>query len=52
VAVVPPQQVFRIAFQGSRPSARHKAGVVLDGARVVAWREGVDPKAAAALTDI
>jgi DNA ligase-1 len=37
---VKPELVFELAFEGVQESARHKAGIVLRGARIVQWRRG------------
>ena len=38
VRVVPPQQVFELAFEGIQASSRHKSGVALRFPRMLRWR--------------
>ena len=46
VHAVAPAQVFELAFDGTRASRRHLSGVVLEGARVLAWVADAPPGAA------
>ena len=39
VRAVAPEQVFELAFEGLRPSSRHKAGLALRFPRILRWRE-------------
>lgn len=38
VRSVPPEQVFELAFEGIRPSTRHKSGVAVRFPRILRWR--------------
>ncbi|MGB2893911.1 MAG: ATP-dependent DNA ligase, partial [Albidovulum sp.] len=35
---VPPELVFEIAFEGIRPSPRHRSGIALRFPRILRWR--------------
>jgi len=38
VRTVPAEQVFEIAFEGLRPSSRHKSGIAMRFPRILRWR--------------
>lgn len=52
VRQVDPVQVFDIGFDAVQASPRHKAGLTLQGARVLAWVQGADPASIATLADL
>ncbi|MGK0361226.1 MAG: DNA ligase-1, partial [Bradymonadia bacterium] len=52
VRSVPGVQVFDVAFDGIDRSARHAAGLVLRGARIVGWRHALAPTDADTLADL
>lgn len=52
VRSVPGVQVFDVAFDGIDRSARHAAGLVLWGARIVGWRLELAPTDADTLADL
>lgn len=43
VRVVPPVQVFEIAFEGIRASSRHRSGVAMRFPRIARWRRDKPP---------
>ena len=52
VRTVLPELVFRIEFDSVEPSSRHKAGLVLKGARIVRWEMDKRPGSAGTLAAI
>ena len=52
VRQVDPVQLFDIGFDAVLASPRHKAGLALQGARVLAWVRGADPAGIATLADL
>ncbi|MEM6676221.1 MAG: ATP-dependent DNA ligase, partial [Planctomycetota bacterium] len=52
VRVVKPELVFEIAFEGIRPSSRHKAGLALRFPRIARWRHDKRPEDADTLNAV
>jgi DNA ligase-1 len=52
VRQVPPEQVFDLAFDRADPSPRHKAGLVLRGARLTGWQRDAAPGGCATLAGL
>jgi DNA ligase-1 len=52
VRAVVPQLVFELAFEGIRPSPRHRAGLALRFPRMVRWRQDKAPEAADTLRSL
>jgi DNA ligase-1 len=52
VRTVPPHHVMEIAFEGIRPSSRHKSGLALRFPRILHWRTDKTPKDADSIENL
>ncbi len=52
VRSVRPEQVFELAFEGIRPSARHKSGIAVRFPRIARWRTDKRPEEANTIDDL
>jgi DNA ligase 1 len=52
VRAVKPEQVFELAFEGIRPSPRHKSGVAVRFPRIARWRTDKKPEEADTLATL